>query len=108
MKLYAGFDLHSNDPYLGIIDEDGNRVFKKRLPNDHEVILSTLAPYKDTMAGVVVESMYNWYWLVDILIREGYKAHLANTTKIQKYSGSNMRTIRRRTGWWRIMPLLIN
>ena len=34
-----------------------------------------------------MESTYNWYWLVDLLMEEGYKVHLANTTKIQKYSG---------------------
>jgi transposase len=87
MRLYAGFDLHSSNTYIGIIDEDGKRVFKKKLSNDREVILNTLAPYKDNMAGIVVEPTYNWYWLVDILTEEGYKVHLANTTKIQKYSG---------------------
>src|SRR5512143_879483 len=87
MKLYACFDRHSSNNYLGIVDEDGKRVFKRKLYNDREVILNTLAPYKDNMSGIVVESTYNWYWLVDILMEEGYKAHLANTTKIQKYSG---------------------
>ena len=87
MKLYAGCDLHLSNTYLGIIDEDGKRIFKKKLSNDREVILHTLAPYKDNVAGIVVESMYNWYWLVDVLTEEGYKAHIANTTKIQKYSG---------------------
>jgi transposase len=87
MRLYAGCDLHSINTYLGVIDEDGKRVFKKKLSNDREVILNTLAPYKDNMAGIVVKSTYNWYWLVDVLTEEGYKAHLANTNKIQKYSG---------------------
>ena len=59
MRLYAGFDLHSSNTYLGIIDEDGKRVFKKKLSNDREVILNALAPYKDNMAGIVVESTYN-------------------------------------------------
>ena len=30
------------------------------------------------MKGVVVESTYNWYWLVDGLMDEGYQVHLAN------------------------------
>jgi transposase len=37
--------------------------------------------------GVVVESTYNWYWLVDALMDEGYKVHLANPSAIEKYSG---------------------
>ncbi len=87
MKLYTGFDLHSSNNYLAIIDKDGKRVFKKKLPNDPEQILATLKPYRPNIAGIVVESTYNWYWLVDLLMAEGYKVHLANPAEIQKYSG---------------------
>lgn len=87
MKLYTGFDLHSTNNYLAIIDKNGKRVFKKKLPNDPEKILDTLRPYKTDIVGIVVESTYNWYWLVDMLMAEGYKVHLANPAEIQKYSG---------------------
>ncbi len=30
------------------------------------------------LAGVVVESTYNWYWLVDGLQAAGFAVHLAN------------------------------
>jgi transposase len=72
---------------LGIIDETGKRVFKRKLPNDPEMIFASLAPYKNDIVGIVVESTYNWYWLVDLLMAEGYALHLANPTAIQKYSG---------------------
>ena len=39
------------------------------------------------MKAVVVESTYNWYWLVDGLQEAGYKVHLANTVAIKKYEG---------------------
>jgi hypothetical protein len=28
-------------------------------------VLGVLAPYQDAITGLVVESTYNWYWLVD-------------------------------------------
>lgn len=87
MKLYTGIDLHSNNSYLAIIDEGGKKVFKKKLPNEPDVILEALKPFKERMSGIVVESTYNWYWLVDMLMKEGYKTHLANPAEIQKYSG---------------------
>lgn len=87
MQLYASFDLHSNNSFLGIKDENGKPVFRKKLPNEPEKILDALRPYKDDIVGIVVESTYNWYWLVDLLTAEGYKVHLANTSAIQKYSG---------------------
>ena len=35
----------------------------------------------------MVESTYNWYWLVDGLMEAGYRVHLANPAAIQQYSG---------------------
>ncbi len=87
MKLYTAFDLHSNNSYLGIIDENGKRIFKKKLANDSAAIKETLMPFKADIEGIVVESTYNWYWLVDLLKEEEYKVHLANPAKIQQYSG---------------------
>jgi transposase len=37
--------------------------------------------------GIVVESTYNWYWLVDGLQQAGYTVHLANTAAIRSYEG---------------------
>lgn len=87
MKLYSGIDLHSSNSYLAIIDENGKRIFKEKLPNEINTIIERLSQYSGTLEGVVVESTYNWYWLVDGLMAEGYTVHLANPAAIQKYSG---------------------
>ena len=88
MELYAGLDLHSRNTYIGIMDKAFNRVFKKRVPNQLEHILQTLAPFRDQIKGFVVESTYNWYWLVDGLMDAGYSsAHLANPAAIKQYEG---------------------
>ena len=88
MELYAGLDLHSRNTYIGIMDKAFNRVFKKRVPNNLEDILHTLAPFRDRIKGFVVESTYNWYWLVDGLMDAGFSsAHLANPAAIKQYEG---------------------
>lgn len=87
MKLYIGIDLHSSNNYVAILDEGGKRVFKKKLVNDARVLKETLKPYRERIAGIAVESTYNWYWLVDALTEEGYCVHLANPTAMKKYSG---------------------
>ena len=87
MKLYSGIDLHSTNSYLAIIDETGKRVFKEKLPNDIATITEKLSFYSGTLEGIVVESTYNWYWLVDGLMAEGFTVHLANPSAIQKYTG---------------------
>jgi len=85
--LYAGLDLHGNNNLLGIIDEEGKRVFKKKVPNDPQLVRDVLEPYKGEIVGIAIESTYNWYWLVDTLMEEGYQVHLANPSAIQRYSG---------------------
>ena len=87
MKAYAGIDLHSSNNYVGIINDQDQRVYQKRLPNQVEHILEALEPFKESMEGVVVESTYNWYWLVDGLQAHGYKLHLANPSAIKQYEG---------------------
>lgn len=88
MELYAGMDLHSRNTYIGIMDKSFNRIFKKRVPNDLDQILQTLSPYQDKIKGFVVESTYNWYWLIDGLMDSGYSgAHLANPSAIKQYEG---------------------
>ena len=86
-QLYAGSDLHGNNNLVGIVDEQGKRIFRQRLPNESQVILEVLEPYKEEIVGIAVESTYNWYWLVDALMGEGYKVHLANPSAIQQYVG---------------------
>jgi transposase len=39
------------------------------------------------LKGLVVESTYHWYWLVDGLLEADYRMHLANPAAIQQYSG---------------------
>lgn len=85
--LYAGIDLHSNNNVLVIINGYNVVVYEKRLKNDLATVLAALAPYKSDLAGVVVESTFNWYWLVDGLQAVGYNVHLAATAAIQQYSG---------------------
>jgi transposase len=86
-KLYVGLDLHSTNTYIGVIDEQERRVLKGKFPNQLEVILSMLDPHREQIAGVVVESTFNWYWLVDGLMDNGYKVHLAHPPAMQPYSG---------------------
>ena len=87
MKYYCGIDLHSTNNYLGIYDQEDRVVFAKRLPNELGVVLGTLEPYKGQLAGIAVESTYNWYWLVDGLMEHGFMVLLTNPAGNEQYSG---------------------
>jgi transposase len=84
---YSGIDLYSNNSVVTVTDETDRVVAERRLPNDISKIVGFLLPWRDELAGVVVESTYNWYWLVDGLQGAGFEVKLANTGAIKKYDG---------------------
>jgi transposase len=85
MKDFIGMDLHSNNTYIGVLDEEGKKVFKTKLPNELERILAVLKPFDPF--GIAVESTFNWYWLVDGLMESGYSVYLANPSAMKQYEG---------------------
>ena len=87
MRLYGGIDLHSNNNVIVILNEKDETVYKKKHNNDLLEILPCLLPFREQLQGLVVESTYNWYWLVDGLKEAGFQVHLANTAAIKQYEG---------------------
>jgi len=88
MQLYAGLDLHSRNTYIGIMDKKFKRLFAKRVSNKLPLILRALDHFRDQLNGIVVESTYNWYWLIDGLMDAGYQCvHLANPSAMKQYEG---------------------
>jgi len=87
MTVYCGIDLHANNSVLAVVDERGDLRFNKRLPNELGRILATLEPFADQLDSVVVESTFNWYWLVDGLMDHGIDVRLCNPAKADCYDG---------------------
>ncbi len=56
MSYYVGIDLHSDNNFIGIIDEKDFRILSKKVPNNLDLVLDTLKPFKRKIKGVVVES----------------------------------------------------
>ena len=87
MTLYCGIDLHSNNHVICVINDKDKRLFEAKLDNDPTLTLGALKRYKKRLKGVAIESTFNWYWLADALIAEGYHVDLVNTAKVIQYSG---------------------
>ena len=87
MALYCGIDLHSNNHVVSVIDDSDTKLVEKKLDNDIRHTLDTLAPYRDDLTGVAVESTFNWYWLVDGLQDNGFPVKLVNPAAVKQYEG---------------------
>jgi len=88
MKAYCAIDLHSNNNYLVVIDDQDNILLnRKRQANDIGVVLDALSHIRIPIEQIAIESTYNWYWLVDGLTDAGYRVVLVNTSKVKQYEG---------------------
>jgi transposase len=87
MSKYSGIDLHANNCVVVVSDEDDRICCERRVPNDLAKVVALLEPFRGELAGVAVESTFNWYWLVDGLRAAGFDVKLVNTAAIAQYEG---------------------
>ena len=95
---FVGIDLHSNNNYTVIANQQGRRLFEKRLPNELDIILGRLSEY-DPIGGVALESTFNYYWLADGLVDAGYRTLLANPLAMEPYRGLKHQDDKYDAGW---------
>ena len=74
-----------------VSDEVDHIIYQRRLPNDCVADPRRAGSrYREELEGVVVEATYNWYWLVDALLADGYHVHLANPAAIRQVRGAEI------------------
>ena len=91
MGLFAGIDLHSRKNFIAISDEQDKPLLAREVPNDLDLIVQVLSPYQRRIGGIVVESTFNGYWLIDGLMDVGYKVHLAHPPAMKPYKALRFR-----------------
>ena len=65
-----------------VTDEEDNKVVDKLIDNNLNNTLELLAPYKEQIKAVAIESTFNWYWLVDGLMDHDKNKYLRKCHKV--------------------------
>ncbi|MGH7289021.1 MAG: IS110 family transposase, partial [Myxococcota bacterium] len=63
-RFYCGIDLHAHTMAVCILDAAGEIVLERNRAASPEVLLETIAPYRDGLV-VACECLFTWYWLAD-------------------------------------------
>jgi transposase len=88
---YVGSDLHKLTCWFYVIDESGNRIISKSIPNSthelHNFFNRIPKPFV-----VAVESTYNWYFFVDIAEEYAERVYLANSYELKAFAKRNKKT----------------
>jgi len=76
--FYSGIDLSARDSHICVLDENLSIHLQQKSANELPRISHLLEPFKPNLQ-IVVESTFNWYWLVDGLCDLGFDVCLAHT-----------------------------
>ena len=88
---YVGADLHKEQTWFYIMDQNGNKVSSKSIAN----IPETLKQYFQTIPmpfTLAVEATYNWYFFMDIAEQFAEYVYLANSFELKAFAKRHMRT----------------
>jgi transposase len=94
MPFDCGMDLSARDGQVCVIDKKLALRVQQQVRNELAGILRLLEPVKARL-HIVVESTFNWYWLVDGLQEAGYDVCLAHTLGLYMITGAKVKTDRR-------------
>ena len=94
MSFYCGIDLSARDSHLCVIDQNVMVLLDFKVKNDLARIICLLEPFKADLK-IVIESTFNWYWIVDGLRAAGFSVCLAHTLGLYMITGAKVKTDRR-------------
>jgi transposase len=92
--FYCGIDLSARDSHLCVLDDNLSILLQRKAKNVLPIISSLLDPFKPSLK-IVIESTFNWYWLVDGLRASGFDVCLAHSLGLSMISSAKIKTDRR-------------
>ena len=81
-RYYAGVDLAARSCWICVVNAEGEKQVSRKVANDPEKIGRVLKPFLGELSAVV-ESTFNWYWIVDVLEDLGAEVKLAHPLYIK-------------------------
>jgi transposase len=75
MSVYVGIDVHRKRSQVAVIDEDGEVLANRNVPNGIETILGVIGGLPPGTPAAF-EAAFGWGWLVELLEDYGFAPHL--------------------------------
>ncbi len=88
--VYVGLDVHRKRTQVAIVDERGQEVVNRNVPNDPGELTALLGALQ---AGtpVVFEAAYGWSWLVELLEDLDLEPHLAHPSGCKAIASARLK-----------------
>jgi transposase len=95
LKLFAGVDLHNENFYVHIIDQDERKCDSRKVPTTEEDVRKYFEPFRGLDIAVAVEIGNPTFWFCDILEDMGIEYFIVNTLEYQRTSNSKKKNDKR-------------
>ncbi len=89
--LYSGIDLHKRTAVIATVDETGKVICEASIPTSRFAVARYFAELPDSTCATV-EATSCWYWLRDLLHREGVPLTLAHAKFVKALAYAKVKT----------------
>lgn len=88
---YVGSDLHKEQTWFYIMDQNGTKISSKSITNSPDSLQKFFRTIP-TPFTLAVEATYNWYFFVDIAEQYAEKVYLANSYELKAFAKRHKKT----------------
>jgi len=90
MSVYVGIDVHRKRSQVAVIDQDGQVLVNRNVPNGVTPILSVIG---DLPSGTpaAFEAAFGWGWLVQLLEDYGFDPHLVHPLQCKAIASARLK-----------------
>ena len=90
MSVYVGIDVHRKRSQVAVIDQDGEVLANRNVPNGVEPILGVIGGLP---AGTpaAFEAAFGWGWLVELLEDYGFSPHLVHPLRCKAIASARLK-----------------
>ena len=90
MSVYVGIDVHRKRSQVAVIDQDGEVLANRNVPNGVEPILGVIGGLPPGTPAAF-EAAFGWGWLVELLEDYGFAPHLVHPLQCKAIASARLK-----------------
>src|SRR5213592_3076820 len=90
MSVYVGIDVHRKRSQVAVINQDGEVLANRNVPNGVEPILRVIGGLPSGTPAAF-EAAFGWGWLVELLEDYGFEPHLVHPLQCKAIASARLK-----------------
>jgi transposase len=90
MSVYVGIDVHRKRSQVAVIDQDGEVLANRNVPNGTETILGVIGGLPPGTPAAF-EAAFGWGWLLELLEDYGFDPHLVHPLQCKAIASARLK-----------------